>query len=62
MLAAKQGCMECVTLLLRMGADPRLRSKNGQTALEMALSAGNTDIGELLEQAEKITKEHRAIE
>ena len=52
MLAAKQGCMECVTLLLRMGADPGLRGKNGQTALEMALSVGNTDIGELLEQAE----------
>lgn len=51
MLAAKQGCLECISMLLRMGADPGLRSRQGESALDMALSVGNTDIGELLEQA-----------
>lgn len=54
MLAAKNGCIDCVTLLLRLGANPGLRSRQGESALEMALSVGNTDIGELLEQAARI--------
>lgn len=56
MLASKRGCIDCVSLLLRMGADANLRSKQGQIAQDIALSAGNTEIGNLLEQAAKIKR------
>jgi poly [ADP-ribose] polymerase len=53
--AAWHGCREAVENLLTRGADPMLKTKNGQTAREVALEEGNAEVAELL--AESAVKE-----
>lgn len=48
--AAESGSLECVSLLLQAGANPALSSE-GDTALDLALAHGHTEIAELLRDA-----------
>jgi len=48
MMAARGGHLETVKLLLEEGADPTLKTDLGQTALDWALMAKNTDAAELI--------------
>ena len=47
--AASMGDVEMTTLLLRLGADPDIRSEFGRTPLEAARSEGRQEVAELLE-------------
>jgi ankyrin repeat protein len=49
MVASMNGHEGIVHLLLAAGADTRMRTKGGQSATDLALERGNTDIAELLE-------------
>ena len=48
MLAARDGWADAVKALLAAGADPSLRNKKRERAVDIALSAGHTEIFELL--------------
>ncbi len=52
MCAAAAGASQSVSLLLQAGADPRLSSDDGRTASTWAETAGHTEIGVLLKEAE----------
>jgi ankyrin repeat protein len=47
------GRIEAVELLLKRGADPKLRDHKGHTALERAQEAGFLDAEKVLEEAVK---------
>lgn len=51
--AAMQGSLPMVELLLRHGADPAQRTKEGDTAVEVALRCHNDDIADYLRQARR---------
>ena len=53
MIAASMGRTDAVELLLKRGADPKLRDRKGHTALERAHEAGFTDAEKVLEEAVK---------
>ena len=49
--AALRGNLQMVEVLLRHGADPALPTREGETAVELALRAGHKDIADLLKRA-----------
>jgi hypothetical protein len=49
--AALRGNLQMVEMLLRHGADPALPTREGETAVELALRAGHKDIADLLKRA-----------
>ena len=49
--AAARGHARTVQLLLQSGADPNIRARNGQTALELARSEGHEDVVRILTAA-----------
>jgi len=51
MLAARSRSIEAVRVLLRARADARLRGRDGETAVDWALKAGNTDAAALIRAA-----------
>src|SRR5262245_41069080 len=51
MLASYYGHRDLVSLILRRGANPNLRDKQGRSALERAIAEWHQDIIELLIQA-----------
>ena len=48
MIAARDGHAEVVSMLLKAGADFKLRNKKRETASEIALAAGYSAIAEML--------------
>jgi len=46
MLAAVAGHLDTVKVLLKNGADVRMRNENGLTAVDMATRSGNTQIAD----------------
>jgi hypothetical protein len=48
MIASMSDYIDLVRLLLENDADPNIRNSNGESAYELALSYGNTDIAELI--------------
>src|SRR3954465_14142631 len=51
--AAMKGSVPRLELLLRNGADPAGTTKDGDTAVELALRMGHNDVADLLKQARK---------
>jgi hypothetical protein len=51
MLAARGSNVEAVRVLLRARADARIRGRDGETALDWALKANNTDAAVLIRAA-----------
>lgn len=51
MQAARNGCAEDISILLKFGADARMADADGVTALHLAASAGNVECMSLLLQA-----------
>ncbi|MBP6096305.1 MAG: ankyrin repeat domain-containing protein [Methyloversatilis sp.] len=51
MLAARSSSIEAVRVLLRARADARLRGRDGETAVDWAVKAGNTDAAALIRAA-----------
>jgi len=51
MMAARDGHLETVKLLLWEVANPNIKSESGATAMAWARKAGNTEITSLLKQA-----------
>jgi uncharacterized protein len=49
--AALRGNLQMVEMFLRHGADPALATREGETAVELALRAGHKDIADLLKRA-----------
>jgi hypothetical protein len=49
--AALRGNLQMVEMFLRHGADPALPTREGETAVELALRAGHKDIADLLKRA-----------
>jgi len=56
MFATLEGETETVRLLLENGANPNIKNYDGDTALDLALRHGHTDIVELLESYIRSTK------
>jgi ankyrin repeat protein len=54
MHAAQGGHMDVVKLLLEKGADDKARNRRGETALQLAISEGHTDIAQHLEKVEGV--------
>ena len=52
MIAAPNGHVDIVRILLEAGADPRKENKDGKTALELAQAAGQLEVVALLREAE----------
>jgi ankyrin repeat protein len=48
MLAAEKGHKPVVSLLLKRGADPKLKDKNGKTAADWAAFFNHDDVAKLL--------------
>ena len=48
MNAALSGCVETVSCLLQLGADPNLLDSVGRPALKLALQSGDVDCVEML--------------
>jgi hypothetical protein len=59
MYAAARGDAKMCELLLRNGADVRLMSKDGDTAIELALKTGSSEVADMLKtaRAEQIARE-----
>ena len=51
--AAMKGSAPMIELLLRHGADPSQATKEGDTAVELALRMGHNDAADLLKQARR---------
>ena len=51
--AAMKGSAPMIELLLRNGADPAQTTKDGDTAVELALRMGHNEVADLLKQARK---------
>ncbi|MFH1116297.1 MAG: ankyrin repeat domain-containing protein, partial [Pseudomonadota bacterium] len=51
MFAASEGQPEVVETLLKAGADPDLKDKDGDTAASLAKKKGHYDVVSILEQA-----------
>jgi ankyrin repeat protein len=51
MCAARSDCPETVQALLAAGANPRIKHKEGDTALRLAIQAKNTRSSALLRKA-----------
>ena len=51
--AALRGNPQMVEVLLKHGADPALPTRDGETAVELALRAGQTGIADMLKRARK---------
>jgi hypothetical protein len=49
--AALRGNLQMVEMFLRHGADPALPTREGETAVELALRAGHKDIADVLKRA-----------
>ena len=54
-LAAKMGCVDCVKLLLKHGADPEALAYGVDTAQSDAQRYGHDEVAELLQDAVKPT-------
>jgi len=54
--AAMKGSVPMVELLLRHRADPGLATREGDTAVELALRFGHTEVAELLRDARQTTE------
>lgn len=50
MISASKGNNEMVRLLLDLGADPKLKDREGKTASDYAVSGGWTNLAALLRQ------------
>jgi ankyrin repeat protein len=48
-----KGSAPMIELLLRNGTDPSTTTKEGDTAVELALRMGHNDVADLLKQARK---------
>ena len=59
MYAAARGDAKMCDLLIRNGADVRLMSKDGDTAIELALKVGSSEVADMLKvaRAEQIARE-----
>jgi hypothetical protein len=59
MYAAARGDAKMCELLLRNGADVRMMSKDGDTAIELALKTGSSEVADMLKaaRAEQIARE-----
>ena len=51
MYAAARGNAQMVELLIRNGADVAIISKEGDTALELALKMGSTEVADIIKKA-----------
>jgi len=51
--AALRGNPQMVEMFLKHGADPALPTRDGETAVELALRAGHTGIADMLKRARK---------
>jgi hypothetical protein len=51
--AALRGNPQMVEMLLKHGADPALPTRDGETAVELALRAGHTAVADMLKRARK---------
>jgi ankyrin repeat protein len=51
MYAAARGNAQMVELLIRNGADVSIMSKEGDTALELALKMGSTEVADIIKKA-----------
>ena len=47
-LAAREGKRESVAFFLRKGANPKLKTRFGKTAAQLALESGNKEIAQLI--------------
>ena len=52
--AARSGDRDIVSLLLRSGADPRLRDSDGRTALDRARETKHDEIASMIERSRKV--------
>ena len=59
MYAAARGNAQMVELLIRNGADVTIMGKEGDTALELALKMGSTEVADIIKKAraEQIARE-----
>jgi ankyrin repeat protein len=62
MLAAAMGRANAVALLLKRGADPRLRDRAGHTALDRARETDDAQTVHLLEMADGAAKAHAGLQ
>jgi ankyrin repeat protein len=62
MYAAMRGDARMVELLLRNGADVNMMSKEGDTAIELALKSGSAEVADVLKRAraEQLAREEAA--
>ena len=51
MYAAARGNAQMVELLIRNGADVTIMSKDGDTALELALKIGSSEVADIIKKA-----------
>lgn len=51
--AALRGNPQMVEMLLKNGADPAMTTRDGETAVELALRAGHTGVADMLKRARK---------
>ena len=51
MYASARGNAQMVELLIRNGADVTIMSKDGDTALELALKMGSTEVADIIKTA-----------
>lgn len=58
--AAMKGSAPMIELLLRNGADPQQTTKEGDTAVELALRMGHDTVADLLKQARKAAEQGAA--
>jgi ankyrin repeat protein len=60
-LAAANNKLQCVEVLMELGADITLRNDEGKTALEWAREKGHAEVAALLEAAERIPEIKSAL-
>jgi ankyrin repeat protein len=59
MYASARGNAQMVELLIRNGADVTIMSKDGDTALELALKMGSSEVADIIKKAraEQVARE-----
>jgi hypothetical protein len=60
--AATKGSVQMVELFLRNGANPTARTKDGDTAVEIALRMGHSEVAERLRVARQETERHASAQ